>query len=139
MKTLRQLFPALVIVMLASLPAAADEKGAQGAAPAPVVVYKASAQAAVAAGDYTLLQIVQDFPPKSGVPDHQHGGHVVATVLSGQITLREKGAERVVKTGESWTEAPGAIHSVVNAGSETVRVAVSILLPKGAEATTLVK
>jgi len=43
------------------------------------------------------------------------------------------------KTGESWTEKPGDEHAVINAGKATVRVAVSILLPKGVEATSLVK
>jgi quercetin dioxygenase-like cupin family protein len=45
----------------------------------------------------------------------------------------------VVKTGESWTEKPGDIHAVINGGSVTTRVAVSILIPKGAEVTTMVK
>jgi quercetin dioxygenase-like cupin family protein len=44
-----------------------------------------------------------------------------------------------VKTGDSWTENIGDQHSVINAGMVPVRVAVSILLPKGAEFTTLVK
>jgi quercetin dioxygenase-like cupin family protein len=45
----------------------------------------------------------------------------------------------VVKTGESWTERPGDVHAVVNAGTVTTRVAISILIPKGAEVTTMLK
>lgn len=70
---------------------------------------------------------------------HFHGGHVQVTVLSGEMTLTEKGAMRVVKSGESWTENPGDQHSVVNAGAVPARVAISMLLPKGAEANTIVK
>ncbi len=44
-----------------------------------------------------------------------------------------------IKTGESWTERPGDVHSVVNAGTDTARLAVSILTPKGAEVTIMVK
>jgi quercetin dioxygenase-like cupin family protein len=80
-----------------------------------------------------------DFPSGAGVPRHIHGGSALVTVLSGEITLKEKGAEIVKKTGESWTEKPGSEHAVVNAGTATVRVAISMLLPKGAEATTVLK
>jgi quercetin dioxygenase-like cupin family protein len=47
--------------------------------------------------------------------------------------------EMIKKQGESWTENPGNEHSVINAGNVTARVAVSVLLPKGAEATTMIK
>ncbi len=59
------------------------------------------------------------------------------TVLAGEITLQEQGTERTIKAGESWTEQPGAPHAAINRGNGPVRVAVGILLPKGAEATTL--
>lgn len=88
---------------------------------------------------YDLLTIIMDFPSGAGVPRHIHGGSVLVTVLSGEITLKEKGGEMVKKTGESWTEKPGDEHAVVNAGTATVRVVVTMLLPKGAEATTVVK
>jgi quercetin dioxygenase-like cupin family protein len=68
-----------------------------------------------------------------------HGGHVVVTVLSGEITLRQKGTERVIRTGESWTENPGDVHSVVNGGAANARVAVTMLLPKGGDITTVIK
>jgi len=55
------------------------------------------------------------------------------------MTLREKGTEKIVKAGESWTESPGNIHAVVNAGTATARVAAVFLLPKGAEVQTMVK
>ena len=83
--------------------------------------------------------MVAAVPPGAGVPNHMHGGHVLATVLGGEMTLREKGSERVIKAGESWAENPGDAHSAVNASTTGARVAVSMLLPKGAEATTMMK
>jgi quercetin dioxygenase-like cupin family protein len=93
----------------------------------------------VKAGAYDLVTVVFDFAPGSGVPKHVHGGPVVVTVLSGEMTLQQGGGEKVVKAGESWTEKPGDVHAVVNKSEGITRVAVSLLLPKGAAATTLVK
>ena len=117
----------------------AGEKTDQAAMPAPSVAYKAAFPVEIQAGGYDLVSIIFDFPPGAGFPDHFHGGHALVTVLSGEITLREKGTERIIKTGGNWTENPGDIHSAVNAGSTTARVAVSMLVSKGAEATTIIK
>jgi quercetin dioxygenase-like cupin family protein len=131
-------FACLVMLLLVSA-AIAEEKTDQGAGPGPSVIYKAAFPVALQAGEYNLVGIVFDFPPGAGFPDHFHGGHALATVLSGEITLREKGTERIVKAGGNWTENPGDVHSAVNAGGTTARVAVSMLVPKGAEATTIIK
>jgi quercetin dioxygenase-like cupin family protein len=139
MKTLKQSLLAALMLFLLIATAAADEKVGTAAAPGPVVVNMSKFAITPAAGDYDLLTIIQDFPAGAGFPNHKHGGYVLVTVLSGEMTLREKGIERVIKTGESWTERPGDVHAVVNAGAVTARVAISILLPKGAEATTMVK
>jgi quercetin dioxygenase-like cupin family protein len=139
MNTIKQLLLATLMVFLWISAAAGDEKVGQPAAPSPVVVHMAKFPITVGGGEYDLLTIVQDFPAGAGVATHKHGGHVLVTVLSGEMTLREKGIERVIKTGESWTERPGDVHAVVNAGTATARVAVSILIPKGAEITTMVK
>lgn len=139
MKTLR---PFLFVLFLALLPvsaALAHEQKGETAASGPITVSQAKFPLKVQGADYDLLTIIMDFPPEAGVARHFHGGHVLVTVLSGEMTLRDKGTERGVKSGESWTENPGEQHSVVNAGAVTVRVAVSMLLPKGAEATTIVK
>jgi len=139
MKTIKQiLFVALVAILWAS-DATADEKAGQGAAPGPSVVYQSKFPIMVQGAEFDLLTIIMDFPSGAGVPRHIHGGSVLVTVLSGEITLKEKGGEIVKKTGESWTEKPGDEHAVVNAGTATVRVVISMLLPKGGEATTVVK
>jgi quercetin dioxygenase-like cupin family protein len=128
----------LVLFLLVST-TIAQEKTDQIAMLAPSVVYKAAFPIAIQAGGYDLLSIIFDFPPGAGVPNHFHGGHALVTVLSGEITLREKGAERIIKAGGNWTENPGDIHSAVNAGGTTARVAVSMLVPKGAEPTTIIE
>jgi len=139
MKIMKQfMFVAFVAILSVSV-ATAAETAAQPAPPGPAVVYQAKFPIMVQGGEYDLLTIIMDFPSGAGVPRHMHGGFVLVTVLSGEITLKEKGAEVVKKTGESWTEKAGDEHAVINAGPATVRVAISMLLPKGAEATTIVK
>ena len=139
MKTMKQiLFVALVAILWVSVTMAAEKPG-QSAMPGPTVVYQSKFPLTVKGAEYDLLTIIMDFPPGAGVPRHIHGGSTLVTVLSGEITLKEKNADIVKKTGESWTEKPGDEHAVVNAGTATVRVAISMLLPKGAEATTVVK
>ena len=139
MKNVKPVLWTLMLFLLISA-AAADEKVGQSAAPDPVVVYMSKFPITVGGGDYDLLAIIQDFPAGAAIANHKHAGNVLVTVLSGEMTLRDKDRpERIVKTGESWTERPGDVHSVVNAGTNTARVAVSILIPKGAEVTTMVK
>lgn len=139
MKIMRQLL-FLVLMMLVSVTlAGADEKGGGAAIPGPTVVSQAKDPIAVRNGEYDLITSILEFPPGAGVANHMHGGNVLVTVLSGEMTLREKGAEKILKTGESWTESPGNVHSVVNAGAAAARVVASFLLPKGAEMTTMVK
>jgi quercetin dioxygenase-like cupin family protein len=93
----------------------------------------------VKAGEYDLLTVVLDFAPGAGIPKHTHGGEVLVTVLSGEITLREMSMTKKYKAGQGWTEKPGAVHAAANEGKTNARVLVTALLPKGAELTTLVK
>jgi quercetin dioxygenase-like cupin family protein len=139
MKTLKQLLSVILMALFLASTAIAEEKAGQAAPPGPTTSYQAKFPISVRGGDYDLLTVILDFPPGAGFPTHFHGGQVLATVLSGEMTLIEKGAQRIVKTGESWTENAGDQHSVVNAGMVNTRVAVSILLPRGAEATSIVK
>lgn len=105
--------------------------------PGPTSVVHADLPITVSAGDFSLLNLILDFAPGAGAPDHVHGGNMIVTVLAGEITLRDQGSERIIRTGESWTEEPGHIHSVINAGTTTARVWIDALLPKGAELTTV--
>ncbi len=127
----------LAIVLTAPIAGAQDTTAGTGA-PAPIVVYQSKFPITLDNREYDLLNIVFEFPKGAGFPRHYHGGNTLATVLSGEMTLLKDGSEQVVKTGGFWTESPGEIHAVTNKG-ESAQVSVSMLLPKGEEATTFVK
>ena len=112
---------------------------AQTGSPAPVNIVLQSFPITVAAGDYELINQVLDLPVGGGVPNHMHGGPVVVTVITGEVTLMEAGSERVVKSGETWTESVGYVHAIANRGTSTARVVASYLIPKGAARTTIIK
>ena len=109
------------------------------AAPAPIMIGQAKSPITVKAGNYDLISQVIDLPPGGMVPKHTHGGPVVGQVVTGELTFTDASGERVVKTGETFRENPGAVHWVMNKGSVPVRVAVSYLIPKGAAVITMVK
>ena len=108
-------------------------------APGPAIPCQATYPVSVESGEYELKTIIMDFVPGAVVPDHTHGGSVFGMVLSGEITLKDRGTARIVKTGESWAENSSSVHSAVNAGPAPARIVVNILLPKGAEATIFAK
>ncbi len=139
MKVMKPFLIVCLVSLLFASAAVAEEKTGQPGMQGPATTYQAKFPVTLQAGEYELLTVVIDFPPGAGFPNHMHGGHVLATVLSGEITLREKGTERIMKTGESWTENPGDVHAVVNAGATNTRVAVTVLLPKGGNVTTIIK
>jgi quercetin dioxygenase-like cupin family protein len=139
MKTAKQLlFVALTGLLMVSV-AMAQEKASQTATPGPTIINQAKFQITLQGGEYDLQTIIMEFSQGAGVTKHMHGGYVLVTVLNGEMTLKEKAGERIIRAGESWTENPGDLHSVVNAGTTAARVVVNMLLPRGAEATTLIK
>src|SRR5579864_1418854 len=109
------------------------------AAPGPKAVGTAKFPIAVKAGDYDLIAQVLDLPPGGMVPKHTHGGPVVVQVISGEITLTDAMGSKTVKAGGMFTENAGTVHSAANTGSVPTRVAVSYLIPKGAQVITWVK
>lgn len=139
MKNVKQLIFLVFMMFLWISVAAADEKGSQAAAPGPTAVSQTKYSITVGSGEYDLITRILDFPAGVWTPNHMHGGNVLVTVLSGEITTREKGTEKIFKAGESWTESPGNVHAVGNAGTAPARVAAVFLLPKGAELTTNMK
>lgn len=139
MKDIKTFLLVCLVSLLFVSAAMAQEKTGQAAMTGPATTYQAKFPVTLQAGEYELLTVVLDFPPGAGVPNHMHGGHTLVTVLSGEMTLREKGTERILRMGESWTENPGDVHSAVNAGAANARVAVAMLLPKGRESTTMIK
>ena len=139
MKTVKQMLFAGLLILITMSVAAAEEKMSHGSPQGPTVVYSPQYPITVENREYEMHTFIMDFQPGAGMPDHIHGGPVLVVVLSGEIVLMEKDSKRTMKTGDSWTEAAGNVHSVVNSGATICRVAVNMLLPKGAEATTIIK
>jgi quercetin dioxygenase-like cupin family protein len=139
MKAVKQLLFVVLIGLVMVSVARAGEKESQTSAPGMNAVYQSRFVTTLQAGEYEMQTVIADFPQGVGVPNHMHGGYVLVTVLSGEMTLKEKGSEKIIRAGENWTENPGDVHSVVNAGTATARVVINMLLPKGAEPTTIIK
>ena len=89
--------------------------------------------------NFEAIQIILEYAPGSWSPPHTQGGPTLATVLEGEITVREvaTGAETVYGAGEFFTEDVGEVFSAGNAGQEKARLAALFLLPQGASLTTV--
>jgi quercetin dioxygenase-like cupin family protein len=93
----------------------------------------------VAAGDYSLVNLQLDFAPGAEIPLHYHGGPVVVVGKDGMLTLRpEGGTEHMVMKGDVMNEKAGARHVMINTSNANAGILAGVLLPKGAELTTLV-
>lgn len=125
------------LACMALIATVAGAATAQAAPAGPDVVAQGAMHLTLPAEDVSITSVVLDFAPGAQVPEHVHGGPLVVTVLSGEITLNEDGGTKVYKPGESWSEMPGHPHSAINAGSTMGRVVVTALLTKGAELQTL--
>jgi quercetin dioxygenase-like cupin family protein len=131
------------VALVALLPKGAElttltPEGAKAPLPAPTVVSQAAFPITVPAQEASLVSVILDFPPGTGVPLHVHGGPVLVEMLEGELTLQDQGTATRYKQGEMFTETPGHAHSVTNQGNGNARVLVGALLPKGAELQTLV-
>jgi quercetin dioxygenase-like cupin family protein len=70
----------------------------------------------------TIVASVVTYEPGGMTPPHHHAksAFVVGYVLSGEIRSQVKGGPaKVFKAGESWTEMPGAAHTVSENASKT--------------------
>jgi quercetin dioxygenase-like cupin family protein len=71
----------------------------------------------------SLIAFIVDYPPGGASPPHRHAksGFIYAYVISGSIESKvNAGASRVYTAGESWSEPPGATHSISRNASKTV-------------------
>lgn len=127
-----------VLGMLAVALAAGAATARQGH-PSTHTVVVAAYPVAVSTGAYKIYDFVVDFPPGSETPRHVHGGPVVVTVVTGQLTLERAGRERVVNAGESFLETPGDVHALSNRTAVPARISAAELIPVGAAETTVVK
>ncbi len=117
----------------------ASGSATMAAAPGPTVPFQDSYPITVEAGDYDLLYLVLDFAPGAGIPLHFHGGPAAVVGMEGELTLRpHDGPERKLKPTDVVNEKAGAHHVMVNTSTANARILATILLPKGAEVTTVV-
>ncbi len=109
------------------------------AAPGPTVPFQDSYPITVEAGSYELIYLVLDFAPGAGIPLHFHGGPAAVVGMQGELTLLpHDGPERKLIPTDIVNEKAGAHHVMVNKSSANARILATILLPKGAEVTTIV-
>lgn len=70
----------------------------------------------------SLVAAVVNYPPGGKTPAHSHAksAFITAYVLSGAIRSQvDGGPVQVFRAGQSWTESPGARHSVSENASAT--------------------
>jgi quercetin dioxygenase-like cupin family protein len=70
----------------------------------------------------SLIAVEVNYAPGAASPSHTHAksAFIYAYVISGAIESKVNGGEtRVYRAGESWSEAPGATHSVSRNASKT--------------------
>lgn len=70
----------------------------------------------------SLVAVVVDYPPDAASVPHTHAksAFIYAYVVSGSIESKvNDGPTRIYKAGESWSETPGATHSISRNASKT--------------------
>ena len=70
----------------------------------------------------TLTALIVDYDPGQASPPHVHTktGFVYAYVIAGEIESKVNDEPaRIYKAGESWSEPPGATHSISRNASTT--------------------
>lgn len=70
----------------------------------------------------SLIAVEVDYAPGAASPSHTHAksAFIYAYVISGAIESKvNDGQTRIYRAGESWSEAPGAIHSISRNASKT--------------------
>lgn len=70
----------------------------------------------------SIIAVTVTYPPGGKTPPHYHAesAFVTAYVLSGAIRSQVNGGEvKVFHAGESWTENPGAHHTISENASDT--------------------
>lgn len=70
----------------------------------------------------SLIALEVDYAPGTASPSHTHAksAFIYAYVISGAIESKvNDGETRIYRAGESWSEAPGALHSISRNASKT--------------------
>jgi quercetin dioxygenase-like cupin family protein len=112
--------------------------GTQQLPPGPTTV--AQARWEVASGlpaQFDVVQRVTEIAPGGSIPMHTHPGQNHVMLLQGQMTLNMDGmAPQTFRAGDNWVEPANVVHGATNSGSEPVRFLASVLVPRGAAAST---
>ena len=135
---------ATVVVLLFILsgciaPVAAPVAEAHADAKAPAASESTAEMSAVeVSAPFDLVVAVSDFAPGNWTAFHEHGGPVLITVLSGEITRRDNATSEEItySPGEAWVEETTDVFAVGNDGEEDARVVAAFLVPEGASLTT---
>jgi len=108
-------------IIAGAIPAAAAATDATSAPVARETITPAFAEAIANVPGKTMTALVVDYAPAGKSASHRHGqAFVVGYVLSGAIRSQVNGGDaRVYHAGESWTEKPGAHHTVSENASAT--------------------
>jgi quercetin dioxygenase-like cupin family protein len=70
----------------------------------------------------SLIAVEVEYAPGAASPSHTHAksAFIYAYVISGAIESKvNDGETRIYRAGESWSEQPGAIHSISRNASKT--------------------
>ncbi|HEY9234053.1 MULTISPECIES: cupin domain-containing protein [Phenylobacterium] len=70
----------------------------------------------------SLIAVQVDYAPGAASPSHTHAksAFIYAYVISGAIESKvDDGATRIYRAGESWSEQPGATHSISRNANKT--------------------
>jgi quercetin dioxygenase-like cupin family protein len=70
----------------------------------------------------SLIAVEVNYAPGSASPSHTHAksAFIYAYVISGAIESKvDDGETRTYRAGESWSEQPGALHSISRNASKT--------------------
>jgi quercetin dioxygenase-like cupin family protein len=118
------------------LPSGATQTAVQGTSDLqPQVRYEARFRVTSLPARSDVVQLATDFAPGAWREPVAYGGQAVHVVVSGEITYRADGQEKVYRAGESWQDAAGHAYSVGNISNGTSRLFTTVLLPDGVELT----
>ena len=87
----------------------------------------------------TLTAVVVNLAPEAKSASHRHAGTVFVYVLEGIVRSQLNSGEIIeYRAGQSWSEAPGTVHSFMENPSQTTpaRLLATIIAPTGAQLTT---
>lgn len=82
-------------------------------------------------GAQVVIVQSRDFPAGAEVGWHVHPGTETAVVISGEMEMITAGGVRRYGPGESFTMPRGTPHNGINAGAETARVVITLVVDKG--------